>query len=116
MAQSPKVSIERLKDKVEGAKRQYAPFRMCWICPDCKAKNGKDFSSDYFGYPVFGEPQLLDLLCTKCEQEDRPYEKGQVKVVLDLTFRVVSPFQEIVDRAGPPPFSMAMTEPPETKT
>lgn len=79
-----KVKIKRLKDcNVEGDKRQYAPFVVKWTCPEGH-ENELDFTgTDYFSYPVFGEPKERDLYCDECGEE-----RGTVKLILDLTLKV----------------------------
>lgn len=77
------VQIERTEDGIEGDKRQYAPFVTKWTCPGCGAANELDHTSDYFSYPVFGEPKVFELHCRECEKE-----QGSVQLVLDLTLKV----------------------------
>jgi len=71
--------------KIEGDKRQYAPFEIRWRCPECGKACVQDCRSEYFSYPVFGEPEDLTLYCHECENED-----VKIKVKLDLTLEIVN--------------------------
>lgn len=78
------LNLERTDAKVEGEKRQAAPYKLVWRCPSCGIEHEVDFAEgDYFGYPIFGEPEDFGLWCAKCEIE------LTFKIRVDITLEVV---------------------------
>lgn len=84
------VIAERLPTRVEGDKRQHAPYALKWACPDCKTINEYDYSGDrHFSYPIFGESKPLHLYCDTCA--DTPGvkgDKGDIPVTYDVAVLV----------------------------
>lgn len=93
-----KLRIERTKDRVEGAKRQSAPYVTHWTCPDCGSENETDHADNYFCNPIFGEPEKFSLTCRKCDNEGRSYEKGEIELVLDLALMLPGQVLAVVPR------------------
>ena len=67
---------------VEGAKRQYVPALVHWICPACEEECEEDFTDHYFIYPTFGEAFSWGLTCPKCEHD------VSVRITLRLTIEI----------------------------
>jgi hypothetical protein len=78
------LKVERLDDlRIEGEKRQQAPYRLSWNCPSCKKRHSFAYDGhQYLSYPVFGVPEKDVLYCGECETT------VDVNITLDLVLTV----------------------------
>lgn len=74
--------VEQTDERVEGAKRQRAPIKVCWTCPCCDTEGSNSYNDDYFSYPIFGEWDEVWFSCNECG-EDFILE-GKVDITLTL--------------------------------
>lgn len=80
------IKIERTSARVNGAKRQSAPYVTKWTCPDCGALNEVNHETHGFNYPVFGEVSTVYLFCTACDASGKSGDgdKGVTAVRVDI--------------------------------
>ena len=83
------VGAIRQPDEIEGAKRQYVPYKIVWKCPDC----GTDNQTDYTGYmylcnPIWGKPEKDSLDCSNCDYH------GTVIFKPDITIEIIDAYEE----------------------
>ena len=65
------MKIENLDERVEMAKRMYAPIIVSSDCPTCGETKVIDHTEgNYFGYPLTNEPFELGFWCNECEGDD----------------------------------------------
>ena len=50
-------------------KRFYLPIEVEVTCPDCQAKQKKDFESDYLSYPIANRKESVYVCCDDCDEE-----------------------------------------------
>ena len=70
--------------RVEGAKRQYLPFAISWVCDQCGKAHTKKMSEDpgYLSYPVWGRKYEYTLYCDECDNEQTVYLKVEAHISL----------------------------------
>lgn len=81
------IAIQRTNDKqpIEGAKRQYLPYEIIWICPKCDKQNILSYADYYLMYPMWGKTIKETLYC---ENSDCNYEKI-IYIKPDITLQIV---------------------------
>ena len=79
------VSLERTQESVECSKRQNAPYKLLWTCPQCKTAQEHSFLDNYLMYPNTGEAHEVGLYCKSCEHED------SVSLRFDIVLTLVCP-------------------------
>ena len=63
-------------------KRFYFPLSLKVDCQHCGEELEQDFQSDYIGYPVFNDTEVITFYCGECTEET------QIDITLNLTVDV----------------------------
>ena len=80
------IQLVHVKESVECAKRQHAPYEGHWICPACKHAWVHDLADDnYLSHPCTGETCDVHLYCSECAYAT------VVKVRFDIVLTLAEP-------------------------